>query len=120
MIVPSKPGLEIWPVGWKPDQSAAKLLPDLFQAFNANVQNVPITAVFDAVSQRLKTPILLDHNALARHGIEPEKTLVSVPQGKMSYDRLLNRVCGKAKLQTEFRVDEAGKPLIWVTTQLPL
>ena len=120
VVLPSKPGLEIWPIGWKLDQPEPKVLPSLFQSFNANVQNVPITTVFDAVSQRLKTPILMDYNALARHGIEPEKTLVSAPQKKISYDSLLRAVCGKAKLKIELRVDEAGKPLFWVTTQLPI
>ncbi len=118
-IVPSRQGLEIWPVGWPSQQPATNLFPSLYDMFNANVQGVPVTTVLDAVSQRLKLPILLDHNAMALQGIDPQKTPVNFPQSRTSYSKLLRGVLGQVKLRMELRIDEANRPLLWVTTLLP-
>jgi hypothetical protein len=95
-------------------------LPSLYESFNANVQNVSVRRVLDALSKRMKVPILLDYNAMARHGVDPEKALVNAPQNRTSNSRLLSKILSQAKLKYEVRVDEAGNPLIWVTTTKPL
>ncbi len=119
IVVASKPGLEVWPIGWKPEKPPSKVLATLFESFNANVENVPLTKVLDELATRLKVPILMDHTALARHGIDPGKVPVHSPQGRTTYNQLLRRVLSQAKLKSELRVDEAGKPFLWVTTMLP-
>ncbi len=116
VIVASQPKLEVWPIGWESKKTDRALVPALSGKFKANVQNVSVTTVLDALAKRLKVPFLLDHNALARQGIDPEKTLVSAPPGQTTYSQLLRVVLSKAKLKSELRVDEAGKPLFWVTT----
>jgi hypothetical protein len=116
VIVASQPKLEVWPIGWESKKTDRALVPALSEKFKANVQNVSVTTVLNELAKRLKAPFLLDHNALARQGIDPEKTLVSVPPGQTTYSQLLRVVFSKAKLKSELRVDEAGKPLFWVTT----
>jgi hypothetical protein len=116
VIVAPQPKLEVWPIGWEPNKIDRRLVPALAEEFRANVQNVSVTTVLDALAKRLKVPFLLDHNALARQGIDPEKTLVSAPPGQTTYSLLLRAVLSQAKLRSELRVDEAGKPLVWVTT----
>jgi hypothetical protein len=118
-VVAAEKGLNIWPIGWKPDQPPPKVLPPLYESFNADIQGALLTTVLDALTKRLKAPILLDHNALARHGIEPEKIHISVPAGRTMHSTLLRRVLSQAQLKMELRVDEAGNPLIWVTTVKP-
>lgn len=113
-------GLEVWPVGWDLDKPLPEVLPAMFESFNANIQNVAVEKVLDALSSRLKTPILCDHNALARHGIELGQKTVSVAQSRTTCNQLLRRVLSQAGLKSEVRVDEAGKPFIWITTIKPL
>lgn len=119
-ILPSRAGLEIWPIGWQPEKPVRDLVPAWYESFNANIQGVPLWTVLEALRKRLKVPFLLDHNAMARHGIDPHKTLINVPQSRTSYSQLVRRVLSQAKLRSELRVDEAGKPLFWVTTLRPL
>lgn len=113
-------GADIWPVGWETEKTLQKALPAMFEFFNANVEGVPVSRVLDVISQRLKTPVLLDQNALARYDIQPDKILANAPQGRTSYNLLLRKVLSPAHLKFEVRVDEAGKPLIWVTSVRPI
>jgi hypothetical protein len=72
------------------------------------------------IGQRLKAPLLMDHNAMARHGIDPEKVVVSFPASRTTYSLILQKVLFKAGLKEELRVDEAGNPFLWVTSVKPL
>jgi hypothetical protein len=116
VIVASQATLEVWPIGWEPKKSATALVPAYYEMFKANIENVPVTTVLDAVAKRLAVPFLLDHYALGRQKIEPKKALVNAPQSQTSYNQLLRKVLAQAKLKGELRVDEAGKPFFWVTT----
>ena len=41
---------------------------------------------------------------------------VSLPEAKTFYKKILDRVLGQAKLTMELRIDEAGKPFLWIST----
>ena len=120
LVAEAKPDMEAWPIGWEPEKPRRELLPGSFEFLNVNVQGVPVTQVIEAVSGRLSVPVLLDHNAMARHGIEPDKALVSMPQRRTTYSLLLKRCLYQAGLKSELRVDEAGKPFLWITTVKPI
>jgi hypothetical protein len=113
-------GHEVWPIGWPPEKPVAEVLPEIFEFRNVNVQNVPVTRVLAAVGGKLQVPVLLDHNAIARHGLEPEKKLVSHPNHRTNYSVALRRMLFQAGLKFEVRVDEAGKPFLWVTSVKPV
>jgi len=107
---------EAWPVGWpleKPDREA---MPKLFEFLPARIENAPLKDAATAIAQRVEAPILFDHNAMARHGIDLKKTLVSTPEGRTYYKKLLDRALFDAGLKFEVRKDEAEKPLLWVYT----
>jgi hypothetical protein len=118
-IVKARPELEVWPVGWEPQNQTTgqRLLPAMAESLNVNIQNFPAAKAIDAIAKRVKAPVLMDHNALARHGIDPAKVTVSLPQGRMTYDQALRRLTFQAKLKFEIRADEAGKLFLWITTQ---
>jgi hypothetical protein len=120
MLVKARPNTEAWPIGWEPEERRQKLVPGLYEFLNVNVQGVAVTQVIDAVAKRLEVPVLMDYNALARHGIEPEKAIVNHPQRRTSHTLLLKRTLYQAGLKSEVRVDEAGKPFLWVTTIKPI
>ena len=121
-VVKARPELEVWPVGWEPQNQATgkRVLPMMSESLNVNIQNFPAIKAIDAIASRVKAPVLMDHNALARHGIEPAKVTVSLPQGRMTYDQALRRLLFQAKMKFEVRADEAGKPFLWITTLKPV
>jgi hypothetical protein len=120
VLTKAKPGMEAWPVGWEPEKRPGEVLPGLYEFLNVNVQGVTATQLMDAVGERLKVPVLLDHNAVARHGLEPDKALVNLPPARTSYALLLKKGLYQAGLHHELRVDESGKPFLWVSTIKPL
>jgi hypothetical protein len=91
----------------------------MFEFLNVNVQGVTVLKVLDAVRERLNVPVLLDHNAMARHGVEPDRSFVNMPQSRTTYSLLLRRTLFQAGLKSEVRVDEAKTPFLWVTTVKP-
>lgn len=118
-VQPARSGTKIWPVGWAPKQPAPDVAPGLFEFLTVNVQNVPVTEVLGAVSQRIDLPVLYDHYSITRLGIEPEKTSVQAPDTRTTYSLLLKRVLFQARLKMELRVDEADRPFLWITTLKP-
>jgi hypothetical protein len=119
-IADARQAREIWPIGWAPEKSPHDLLPSLYEFHNVNIQGVTAAKAISAIVQLLKVPMLMDHNAMARHGIDPEKVIVSFPASRTTYSLILQKVLFKAGLKEELRVDEAGNPLLWVTTVKPL
>jgi hypothetical protein len=118
-VVKARPGLEVWPVGWASEKPAHDLLPALFESLNVNVQNVSAATALDAIAKRLKTPLLIDHEALARNGIDPAKAVVSLPRSRTTYSLALRKLLFQAKMKFEVRCDEAGTPLLWITALKP-
>ncbi len=113
-------GRESWPVGWKADQPDQKIVPEMFtKQINVEIDDTPVTEAVAALQERLNMPVLWDHNALALHGIDPAKVQAKLPAKKLTYSLILQRVLSQAKLKKELRVDEAGKPFLWITTIKP-
>ncbi len=108
-----------WPVG-TPPQSAHEALPALYEYHNVNVSGVSAAKLLAVVGKQVNVPVLFDHNALARHGIEPDKAIVSHPQQRTSYSLALRTMLGKVGLRFEVLVDEAGKPFLWISTVKPV
>ncbi|MBN2475635.1 MAG: hypothetical protein JXB62_13565 [Pirellulales bacterium] len=119
-VVAAKPALEVWPVGWEPERPLPEVLPAAFEMHNVNVQGVSAAVTLEAMGQRLKVPVLIDHNALARYDIQPEKVIVSHPQRRTTYNIALRKLLSQAGLKSEIRVDEAGKPFLWVSSIKPM
>ncbi len=119
-VTRAQPDIELWPVGWEPEQSKNEVLPGLFEFHNVNVQGVTAEVTIQAIARRLKVPGLVDHNALARHGIEPGKVIVSHPQSRTTYGLALRKLLFQARMKYEIRVDEAGQPFLWFTSIKPV
>jgi len=115
-----RPGMEIWPVGWTPEKLPKDVLPKLFEFLDVRLEKVSAAETLQAIADRLQVVYLFDHNALARHGIEPEKTAVNLPASRTYYARVLERILFQAGLKYELRIDEAGTPFLWITTVKPL
>ena len=117
--VKARADLEVWPVGWAPKTPPQQGVPALFEFHNVNVQNVSAATALETIAKRLKTPVLIDHAALARHGIDPAKAMVSLPRSRTTYSQALRRLLFQAGMKFEVRHDEAGTPLLWITSVKP-
>jgi hypothetical protein len=106
---------ESWPVGWPPKGNPSETLPELFKFLSVEIEKTPLTETLTAIAGRVKAPLLFDHNALARGQIDLQ-TKVTLPKSSTFYARALDRLLIQAKLKYELRVDEADKPLLWITT----
>ena len=106
----------LWPVGWPPEQPRREVMPTLFEFLTVNIQGVSVGQSLEAIGKRLKTPMLFDRAALARQQIDPDKVQASLPRARLTYSILLRKVLFQARLKSELRVDESGKPLLWITT----
>ena len=128
-MVPEKSGRELrlrismmqsakehWPVGWPPKGNPRETLPELFKILNVEINKAPVGEVIQAISGRLKAPALIDRNSLAAAQIDLAAAPVELPETKIYYARVLDRLLFQAKLKYELRVDEVGKPFLWVTT----
>ena len=116
----SQPDLEIWPIGFEPKGPLNETLPAFYEFRDVNIEGVSAQVVIDALAKQLAVPMLIDRNAMARHGIDPNETMVSFPRARTTYSLALRRVLFQARLKFELRVDDAGKPFLWITTIKPL
>ena len=110
---------EFWPVGWPPEKPPREVLPELFKFLPVEIENEPLAKVLEIIGARIKAPILYDYNSLARRGIDPAKVNVSHPAKRTYYKRIIDRLVNQAKLKSDLRVDEAGKPFLWISSLLP-
>ncbi|HEX4413768.1 MAG TPA: hypothetical protein VH107_09080, partial [Lacipirellulaceae bacterium] len=104
-----------WPIGWEPDKSPGEVAPSLMETLNAEIAGYSLEEAIEAITPRLKVPLYVDHALFSVHHIDPTKIQVKLPRAKMSYKRLLDRVFTQAHVGCTIRVDESGKPFLWVT-----
>jgi len=116
-IADSRAAKEHWPVGWPPKKPARETLPDLYKFLNVEVKDTPVGETLEAIRVRLEVPLLVDQNSLARQGVDLKTTKVTLPKMNTFYSSILERLLFQAKLKYELRVDEAGQPFLWITTQ---
>ena len=118
-LTAAKEGIQSWPIGWPPgEKDEGKIIPPLFEFIKVEIDNTPAEEALAAIQARLKTPFLYDHNNMARDRIDLAKK-VKVPAGKTFYKKILDQVLFQAGLKCEVRLDDAGKPLVWITTLKP-
>jgi hypothetical protein len=79
------------------------------------IEQTPLAEAAVAISERVKAPLLIDHNGLAREKVDFAKK-VGFPRGSTYYGRALDRLLFQAKLKFDIRLDEADKPFLWITT----
>jgi hypothetical protein len=114
-IADGRSAKESWPVGWPPKGNPRETIPDLFKYLNVEITRTSLREAAAAIADRLKTPLLIDHNALAREGVD-WNSRVDLPKTRTYYYDTLDRLLSQAKLKFEIRVDEAGTPFLWITT----
>ena len=106
--------VKVWPIGWSTKKQLRLIAPVLLKPVNAEIDGIPLADAIDAIGQRIKIPVLVDHLALDRKKIDPLQTKVRLPPRRMLYIQLLRGL--SPKLRAEVRIDEADTPFMWLTT----
>jgi hypothetical protein len=110
-----------WPVGWPISDSRKKIVPKLFVKVPVQIQEVSIDQVLEQVESRVAIPFVYDLAKMSANEIDMEATKVNFlrPGKKSSYEMLIDKVLNqvKPKLKSEIRIDEVGKPFLWITTR---
>jgi hypothetical protein len=106
---------ELWPIGWTSETAPGKLLPKLVEATNVEIEETPLAETLTIVAKRLETPVLFDHNNIARKDIDIAKVNASLPAERLTYSNVLRKLLYQGQLKYELRVDEADKPLLWIS-----
>ncbi len=119
-IVEAQPDMQIWPIGWEPEKLTRDIKPEMYELRDVNVSGVPVTTVLEAVAKVLEMPFLLDHNAMARYGLEPDKVIAELRPSRSTYSITLRKVLFQARLKSELRLDDADRPFLWVTSVKPM
>jgi hypothetical protein len=111
---------ESWPVGHQPQEAPGAVAPVLFQSIDIEVADYTVAEALEAVAPRLvhrgePIAIVWDRFALRREGIDPAKVEARIAPGRMTYKRIIDRLASQARLAAKLRIDEKGKPFLWLT-----
>lgn len=117
-IIDAQSSKEHWPIGWPPEQLPVRAAPKLFERLDLEIRGFKLQSTLDAIQKRTEVPFIYDQNSLARTGIELGEVKVTLVQNKVTYMSAIGKLLRQTKpgLIQELRVDEAGKPFLWIST----
>ncbi len=121
-IVDSRSVEEHWPIGWPAPQNPIETVPRLFEKNVLEIRDFPLDQVLAAVQTKADVPMLFDYNSLARAAIDLTATNVTFVNENSSYGFALRQMLNQTRPRTayEIRVDESGKPFLWISTANPV
>jgi hypothetical protein len=116
VITSSKGAKDNWPIGWASETAPAKLLPETIKAINVDIEeDTELATMLKILADKVKAPMLFDHNNVVRKGIDLASAKVALPPERLTYSNVLRKVLYQANLKYEIRVDEADKPFLWIS-----
>ncbi len=107
---------ETWPIGWKTKTPFQKIAHKLYRYIPIELEKVKLLDLLHAISVKTELPILVDYYHIEKKGIKIEKLRISFPSRKTSWHRLLGIAVIPNKMTRNYKIDELGKPFIWITT----
>lgn len=116
VIDPLKSADEFWHVGWEPQERPIDTSPKLFEMVPVQLDDVRLVEVLDTVSAHTGLPIRYDDYRLAVYDIDLENLRVSYPARRTAWFIVLRGLTNPVKLSHELRIDEQGRPFIWIST----
>jgi hypothetical protein len=107
----------LWPAGWKTQESTAVVLPVYLKSIPVDVEDAEVSAVLEVVADKLEIPVQMSSLALSVKGLDPDVLTYTRKADRVSPARLLTAIGDKLELGFDVRVDEGGKLFLWVTTK---
>ncbi|HEY2838901.1 MAG TPA: hypothetical protein VGJ26_07120 [Pirellulales bacterium] len=113
-IINAESNAQRWPIGLPPKRPKTELAPEMFETIEVELDDVELNRVLDSIGEATKLPVLTDRRSLAKANIDLAKTRVSLPNKKLVYASVLDRTLGPKFLEHEIRVDDAGRPFLFI------
>src|SRR5690606_38682875 len=115
VVQAARSGPDRWPVGRPDSRPERQLVPKLLDFLPVQIHDAPLVDVVSALQSRLDIPVLWDRRGMARQEINPQKVSVDLPEGTSFYKKVLDQALFQARLRAQLRVDDAGRPFLWIT-----
>ena len=109
------PQQESWPVGWKFDASPRQIAPALYVSLPIEIAGFTLAKAMEALQPNLKVAVIYDQWILERDDIHPETIQVKLARKNTYLKKAVDRILSQARLAGELRIDEAGRPFLWIT-----
>ena len=121
-VTPLSSGQQVWPVGWElPDGvDHGELVPVLHKFTEIGFDNAALQDVLVATGAAIEVPMLIDYYTIRATGIDLAEKVVSYPLKRTTWALMLNSVIRKANLIKEVRIDERGRPFVYITPFVPM
>ena len=115
-IVPIASAPESWPQGWPSESVPVATVPKLFEVTALQLNNIQLDSVLSAIQRRLKIEFVIDPAAWGGKPVDLSTVKVTYNKARSSYSAALGNILSQSKPQMryEIRVDENGKPFIWI------
>ena len=107
---------DAWPVGWDPEGPPGAVAPQLFEIVPVELDEVPLEDVLVAISEKAEIPVRIDHRLIEKHRIDLGAIRVSFKPKRTSWNLLLRAILNARRLSHQLRIDEQGRPFVWVST----
>ncbi len=107
----------LWPVGWKTKEAINVAVPEIFKPLPVDLEDVPVSAIVDVLSDRLKVPSFYSTAALNRAKIDASELRYTRKPEKIPPSRLMSLLGDRFQMGMDVRTDESGKCFLWVTTK---
>lgn len=116
-IVPTSQAPESWPQGWPSKEAPVTTFPKLFEVTALQLNNIQLDSVLDAIARRLKIEFIVDPAAWGQKPVDLSTVKVTYNKPRSSYSAAIGAILHQSKpqLRHEIRLDENGKPFIWIT-----
>lgn len=117
-ISPRSDETDAWPVGWPldPSKPQGQLVPALFQMVPVELNEAPLPDVLVAAAEASETPIVIDHFAIERQGIDLSEIKITIANRKTAWGVLLRQITTPHKLGSRLLTDDTGRPFVLITT----
>ena len=115
VVDPIKADAKLWPVGWDPKDAPIETAPVLFKLLPVNLHDVGLQDLLATIEAKTKIPMRLDLSAIARQRIDLDEIRVDHPSRTTSWSLLIRRITAKSGLIRDLKIDERGKPFMWIT-----
>ncbi len=106
---------KLWPVGWDPKDAPIETAPVLFKLLPVNLQDVSLLDLLATIEAKTNIPMRLDLSAIERQRIDLDEIRVDHPSRTTSWSLLIRRITAKSGLVRDLKIDERGRPFMWIT-----
>ena len=112
---------DAWPAGWDLPENTRPpaVVPKLYQLVPVEFAERPLPEALKSVSDQTGLTILHDDWRIRSKGIKVDEIRVKHSPKQTTFDLVLGRITTPHLLLYRLRLDETGRPFVWITTLEP-